>query len=82
MPRTIEIWLTSLGKEHYLSSTYVAPIMRELTAKAEKKILNAHGAWCRSEGGKTVDPVEAAQYFHAALIAEDRARSIKEASQR
>lgn len=82
MPRTIEIWLTSFGKERYLSPTYVAPIMGELTAKAESKVLNAHGAWCRSEGGKATDPIESDQYFHAALIAEDRARSIKKAFRR
>ena len=77
MPKTIEIWLTQFGKDEYLSPTYIAPIMREISATAEAKILNAHGAWCRSQGGKTTDPIESGQYFHAALIAEERAKEVQ-----
>jgi hypothetical protein len=75
--RTIEIWLTSRGKAAYLSSTYVPPILAEQSTKAEARTLRAHALWSRDKGDRATDPIQQSHYYHAAVIANERADRIE-----
>lgn len=74
---TMEAWFTNLGKSHYLSPTYVAPIFDEHTKRTESRILRAHALWLRAQGDKSHDPAEQSHYYHAALLAKERADQIQ-----